>query len=315
MRRRSLVLPFSLAAGFAACSDATSAPRVSIVTDLAVPRALLDKVTKLTVTVLEGEATCDPATGSVTKGAGAKELVANKALASTGCAGGARFCGDLDIDRSDATRVFAATGTDASGATLATGCASAVASGATLAVSIKMVRYLAPAVCGDGTVQPTEQCEPGGTPLCDATCQTNEVLLSTGSTQNKTTSGSPGDKTDPALLWPQGTGTAGWFYAFYTDRATGTSNNSDVGMRVMDADLAPLRPRRWPSRRRRSSCRTARTTTSCRRARRPSTRRSRARPRWAASSGSSSRTRTRPARTVSTCTSAPWTPAASPIRA
>jgi hypothetical protein len=240
MRRRSYELLFTLSAAFLACGDSSQAPRVAVVTNLTMPRALLDRVTKLSITVLEGEATCDPATGTVTKGAGATELVANHALGSAGCAAGAKFCGDVTIDRSAAPRVFSATGTDGAGATLATGCATATASDATLAVSIKMVRFLAPAVCGDGTIQPTEQCEPGGTPLCDASCQTNEILLSAGSTANRTTTGAPGDKTDASFLWQQGTDTTGWFYAFYTDAATGVSNNTDVGMRVMDGDLSAL---------------------------------------------------------------------------
>lgn len=245
MRSRSLGLVLSVSAASAAsvaCGDASVvAPRVSVVTSLTLPRGLLDRVTKLTITVLEGDARCDPQAGAVAVGAGsAKELVSKRPLGAVGCAAGAKFCGDVTLERSSAVRVFSATGTDASDATLARGCAAASASEATLAVSIKMVRYLAPAVCGDGTVQPTEQCEPGGTAVCDASCQTNEVLLSAGASSNETSSGSPGDKTDASFLWPQGTGAAGWFYAFYTDRATGVPNDTDVGMRVLDADLSPL---------------------------------------------------------------------------
>lgn len=249
MRRRSLrVLRSSVAsaalllaafAGLGACGAETTIPRVHVVTDLSAPRALLDRVTKLTVTVLEGGASCEPGTGVVTRGERTKEI-ASKALATTGCAPGARFCGDVSIPQSAEPRVFAATGSGDGDALIALGCTEATASEDTVALTIRMARYLEPAACGDGRLQPTEQCEPGGTALCDAQCQSQELLLSVGATANGTTSGAVGDKSSPSFLWPAAAGTAGWFYAFYTDRATGTPSATDIGMRVMGDDLSPL---------------------------------------------------------------------------
>jgi hypothetical protein len=230
-----LLAPLVAALPLGACGDAGDAPRVRIATNLTVPRALLDRVAALGVTVYEG-ASCDDATGVATKDGATK--IAERPLASTGCIAPAKFCGDLQIEKSDAPRVFEAIGTDASGATLATGCATATVNQDALPVSIRMFRFLAPAVCGDGVVQPTEQCEPGGTATCDETCQSSEILLSTGSTQNGTSTGQVGDKTDPFFLWPTGAAQAGWFYAFYTDHVPG-AKNVDVGMRVMNDDLTP----------------------------------------------------------------------------
>jgi hypothetical protein len=238
MASRSLPL-LALLPAFASCGDAAQAPRVQVATSLLMPRALLDRVTKLTITVLEGDAACDVATGKVTPGT-AREIVTKRALGTSGCAAGAKFCGELTIDKSDAVRVFSATGTGDGDAVLATGCASAKVDADAVPVAIKMVRFLSPAVCGDGTLQPTEQCEPGGSALCDETCQSNELLLSVGASANKTSTGVVGDKTSPSLLWPTGSAAAGWFYAFYTDRATGFPNNSDVAMRVMGDDLSAL---------------------------------------------------------------------------
>ncbi|AKV01720.1 Putative hemagglutinin/hemolysin-related protein [Labilithrix luteola] len=239
--RTALALATPLVAG-AGCGTTEQSPNVAIATNLALPRGLLDHVTKLTLSVTEGAVTCDASTGQLTfpnGTAGAREIL-KKALGTTGCADNARFCGDVTIDKSDAMRVFAATATGDGDTTLAIGCTQAKVDQDQLPLSIKMVRFLAPAVCGDGTIQPTEQCEPGGTLACDDDCQSKEVLLSTGSSQNGTTTGGSGDKSSPFFLWPAQTGTNGRFVAFFTDRATGSANNEDIGLRVMGDDLAPL---------------------------------------------------------------------------
>jgi hypothetical protein len=242
MLRRVLSLGVPAVVLVAACAENHEAPRVAIATNLVLPRGVLDRVTKLSITVLEGAVTCDETIGQTTLGAeGANELK-KLDLVTTGCAAGAKFCGDVTIDKSDAVRVFSAVAKDANDVTLALGCTQAKVDQDALPLSIKMFRYLAPADCTDMVLQPTEQCTPGKTATCDDACQTKELLLSTGSTQTGTQTGGPGDKTDPFLLWPEGaaTGTQGRFFAFYTDKAVTGSGNVEVSLRALTADLTPI---------------------------------------------------------------------------
>lgn len=234
--RSAFFLAFVVAA---ACGRAEDS-RVAISTKLIAPRALLDRADKLELRVLEGgQVTCETTNGTVANDATGKEI-ARQDLGDSGCASGARFCGNVTIEKSDAVRVFGATAKDAAGATIAVGCASAKIDQDNVPLAIAMFRYLEPATCGDGEVQPTEQCEPPGGALCDDQCQSNELLLSTGSTGNKTDTGGPNDKTDPFFAWPSGSGNAGRFLAFFTDKKTGTSNNTDVGIRAMSDSLDAL---------------------------------------------------------------------------
>jgi hypothetical protein len=242
---RRVLPPLLLGTALAsACAETNEAPRVAIQTNLALPKGVLDRVTKLSLTVLEGSVTCDEAAGQTTLPGGptAATEVAKRDLATTGCAAGVTFCGDITIEKSDALRVFSAVAKGPDDATLAIGCAQAKVDRDALPLAIKMFRYLAPPDCSDAIIQPTEQCAPGGSAICDATCQTKELLLSVGSTQTGTQTGVAGDKTDPYLLWPAGpaTGTTGRFFAFYTDKAVTGSGNVEVSLRAMTADLSPI---------------------------------------------------------------------------
>ncbi len=228
----------------AGCATKDEAPRVSVATHLVLPRGVLDKVTKLTLTVTEGNVTCDAAAGQTALPGGptAATEIAKRDLASAGCAAGVKFCGDIAIEKSDAVRVFSAVAKGSDDATLAIGCAQATVNQDALPLAIKMFRYLAPPMCGDAVLQPTEQCEPGNTAVCDASCLSKELLLSIGATQTGTKDGKAGDKSDPMLLWPAGTaaGMQGRFFAFYTDRAVAGTANVEVSLRAMTADLSPI---------------------------------------------------------------------------
>lgn len=242
MLRRVTTLGLLGTALAGACAATTEAPRVAINTNLALPKGVLDRVAKLNLTVREGNVTCDEAAGQTALPGGpegAKEI-ATRELATSGCAAGVKFCGDITIEKSDAIRVFTATAKGDGDATLAIGCTQAKVDQDALPISIKMFRYLAPADCSDAVIQPTEQCTPGGTAVCDDTCLTKELLLSVGSTQTGTQTGAPGDKTDPALVWPQQSGIQGRFFAFYTDRAVSGSNNVEVSLRAMNDAFSPI---------------------------------------------------------------------------
>ena len=249
MNRRALArshAPYAFALGlgalaYAACSDeGGDRLRVAVTADLVAPRTLLDRAATLDIAVLEGEVSCDEATSLATLPTDATKVrtVTTRELGTAGCAAGARFCGDLQVEKSAAPRVFLATAR--SGAeTVAVGCTTAKVDQERVALRIRMVRYVAPAVCGDGVVQLTEQCEPPRSAVCDDQCHTLELPLSTGAAGNGTEDGQPGEKEAPFLLWREGGGDAGRFYAFYTDRATSTTA-PDVGLRVMGDDLTPL---------------------------------------------------------------------------
>lgn len=208
--------------------------RASIVTDLVAPRALLDRATSLSVVVLEGEATCDEATGLVTRAKDATKVrtLVERTLGSIGCAAGARFCGDVPVEKASVPRVFAATAKDATDAAIAVGCTTAKVDQERLSLRIRLLRYVAPSVCGDGKLQPTEQCEPGGGELCDDACQTREVLLSAPA--NGLRAGDPGDKASPFALWPEGPESR--FTVFFSD-ATGADGIPHVALATRAADF------------------------------------------------------------------------------
>jgi hypothetical protein len=225
-----------------ACGETNETPRVAVVTNLAVPNGVLDHASKLTLTVLEGNVTCDDTLGRVALPGGpeAAKEIARRDLSAAGCVAPAHFCGDLTIEKSETPRVFSAMALGADDATVASGCATATVNQDALPIAIKMFRFLEPATCGDLVIQPTEQCEPGNTPICEADCTTKELLLSVGSALGGTLTGRSVDKTDPFLLWPQQSGTQGRFFAFYTDRAVTGTNNVEIALRALNADLTPI---------------------------------------------------------------------------
>ncbi len=225
-----------------------SAPRIAIGTGL-LPRAVLDKVVKLRLTVLEGSVACDPTIGQTTlpDGPSAAKQIAQRDLGTTNCAAGAKFCGDLDIEKSETPRVFSAEAKGDGDTTLAIGCATVTVNTDAVPIPIKMFRFIAPSNCGDMVIQPTEQCETPGTATCDAACTTKEILLSTGSSSpGGTITGNPGDKSDPFFLWPSTSGKSGRFFAFFTDRAVPNSN-FEISMRGMTDDLSAVGASEFPA--------------------------------------------------------------------
>jgi hypothetical protein len=241
MRSRSRAGLGSGAAGalvaLVACASHDDGTRVSVAPTLIFTKGLLDGVTKLTMQVYDAApaVACDPATGRVTL-TGKVDPFLTKDLGP--CSGGrGRFCGQLEIAKKDSDRVFAAIAR--AGATeVAGGCAVAKVNQNELPLEIKMVRLVPPSVCGNGNVEPAEQCEPAGSatdPMCDESCHTKEIRLSTRG--SGTVDGNPGQKTSPWFLWPSGTGNAGRFFAFYSDAA---ASSPEISMRVMSEELLPV---------------------------------------------------------------------------
>ena len=204
------------------------------------PSDLFSNVSKITLKVFDTSTgiDCAAASGTVT-GADTATALATLDLNSTGCTPPLRYCGTLTIAESDTDRVFQAQGFGGNGSQVATGCARAKINQTALPLQITMERFVAPATCGNGTVEPTEQCE-GMSFHCDSMCHSTEVLLSSGSGANNTTTGKAGDKFDASFLWPSQSGQSGSFFAFLTDR---TSGANDIGMRILsDKWLLPTAP-------------------------------------------------------------------------
>jgi hypothetical protein len=231
----------ALAVAGGACAHDGAAP-ISVGPSLLFPRGLLQSVASVVVReYYAGPAACDPSSGEVT-GAGAAD--ATVALSQDGCTGGAVWCGSMQIASSDATRVFSAEADDSGGSAVAVGCAQLVVNQQTEPLTITMKRVITAPTCGDGVLQATEQCDPPGAAgdlVCDASCHTKEELLSAvDSAPGVTAPGQarPGDRTAPALLWPQGAAPAGRLVALWQDATD--PPDTHVALRVLGDDLDAL---------------------------------------------------------------------------
>lgn len=243
MFRRSVVAVGLLAAAVcpSACSSDSSA-NISIAPSLLFPKALLDNVTKLTLTVVDSNGGAVDCGSDGAPTGDASHPILTKDLTSNGCANGAKFCGDVQIVESNDVLVFGAAGFDSTGAQVATGCGKAAVNQDALPVQITMKRFIPSSVCGDGVIGATEQCEGGSDTdtVCDASCHTKEILLSGGHAANSTVgtvNGTAGDKKNPSFVWPTQSGAPGRFVALFGDSSP--PSVTKVTMRVLGDDLHP----------------------------------------------------------------------------
>lgn len=249
MRRRLLLglcpgLPLLALAG--ACVADTDAP-VSIGLVLRAPAGLLSQATAVRLQVFDaGKATCEP-TGHVSSvPSGAQSF----SLQSQGCAKGVAWCKDITLDKDGSTKMFAVVASNAAGV-LAEGCAKATINQDPLEVDIQVQRYLPPSCCGNGKLEPGEQCEAATTTtacpgvaadaVCAADCTSIEIPVDREA-------GAPhpavGAKSEIALAFCPGSadnGLQNGLRAAFTDTATGTSGGADVALRAFDAALFPLK--------------------------------------------------------------------------
>jgi hypothetical protein len=241
--RAALVAVSLVLAMATACSGGDGPARTGLAPSLLFPSGLLQSAAQVVVReYYAGPAACDATSGTVT-GAGVPDAATT--LSDIGCAGSAVWCGDMQVTTSGAARVFGAEADDASGTAVAFGCTQLIVDQPTEPLTITMVRVVVPSTCGDGIVQPTEQCDPPGAPgdlVCDSTCHTKEELVSAVNA----TSGVPapgaataGQRTVPAVVWPSGTGaTSSRFIALWQDATDPPYTH--VGMRVLGGDLDAL---------------------------------------------------------------------------
>jgi hypothetical protein len=232
--RRPAVLLAGIGVAIVACSSGDGV-HVGVAPTLTFPKGLLDGVTRVSVTVLDGAAgaSCDAKTG-VASGGGSP--LASKDLGTSGCAAGAKFCGDLQLEKSDDARVFGAQAfTAASQTPVATGCAIATVNQDTISVKIQMLRFVPPATCGGKTSPVPVQCAAPGSDtdiVCGTDCLSKEVYLSKGDLA--TTSDSK-QKVKPFFVWPAAASSP--FLGYWGDRSP--AGRTQIAMRVMSDDLHP----------------------------------------------------------------------------
>jgi hypothetical protein len=231
MRARHVAVLALLAA---ACTSSGSEPvDVSLAPSFLGPKDLFNGLTSIKLTVYDSAAgvDCNAMTGAITGADGVMPLQSVD-LTNMNCPSQYKWCGSLTITESDTDRIFQAVGMKGS-TEQATGCTRTAIKDAAPQLNITMERFVPPAMCGNGTVEPTEQCE-GKSFYCDDMCHSTEVLLSVGTAQNNTLTGAAGQKFDPFFLWPEGSGNDGRFFAFFTDNVSDQMNKvNDVGMRVL----------------------------------------------------------------------------------
>jgi hypothetical protein len=197
---------------------------------------------------------CNPNTGRLydTLGdAGVAPLVASKMATSSGCGTGYDRCFTTGInvpDSNTSPRVFSVIGYADAAQTMpiAYGCTSTMLDVDAQATATVNITLFPASTCGMApyTLQPPQTCnEPpsdsGTPPICSATCQTPEELLSVGTGNvdggSKTMTGTAGQKSNPSFVWPAG---GQDFVAVFGDTAT-TAGTSQISVRFLSDALTP----------------------------------------------------------------------------
>lgn len=252
MRRSRLLLglipTLPIAAAIGAC---TSAP-VQIGFVLRNPLGLLDQAKTVSLTVFDstkGKCLSSGHVDNIPTGEGVQTFELKK----DGCAGGAAWCTEIELDRDGTEKVFASVAKGSSGI-LAEGCAVTKIDQDPLAVDIKVQKYNPPACCNDGMLQTGEQCDfgPAGTCLkaeggqcagivadavCRCDCTAEEILLSVDNAAPPVlTNGAAGTKVDLAMAFSPGLdATKNALRTFYTN--TAEAGGGDVHMRLLRDDF------------------------------------------------------------------------------
>lgn len=251
MRRSRLLLgliptlPMAIAIG--AC---TTAP-VQIGLVMRTPLGLLDQAKTVSLTVFDAsKGECMP-NGHVTNVPA--EGVQTFDLKKGGCAAGASWCTDIELDRDSTQKIFAVVAKGSSGI-LAEGCAVAKIDQDPLEVDIKVQRYNPPACCNNGSLEAGEQCDTGSSgncingtggkcggivadAVCRCDCTAEEILLSIdNSAPPALTNGAVGTKTGLVLAFSPGLdATKNALRAAYMN--TAEVGGGDIHMRFLQGDL------------------------------------------------------------------------------
>jgi hypothetical protein len=250
MRRRRLLLGFvpclPLLALPGACAPTNDGP-VSIGLVLRAPAGLLAQATAVKLSVFDAaKAKCLPTGHASAIPAGAQSF----ALQNSGCAKGVAWCKQIALDEDGSSKMFAVVASNAAG-TLAEGCATAAINQDPLEVDIKVQRYLPPACCGDGKLEPGEQCDSGtasggdcpgitADAVCSVACTSIEIPLDRTPTDKPPAAGT---KAELALAFCPGAPDKhlqNGLRAVFTDTSATATGGSDVAIRDLDQGLYPL---------------------------------------------------------------------------
>jgi len=239
--RLGLALPIALS--FVSCSGDHQERGARVDFGFVVPQALLDQVDsmKLYVVGASDELACDDATGKVTSdittAEGVQVFDLRRGTQAAPCPEGAVYCSEEITLPTDASRtlVFQAVGYRQQ-ATYAVGCRAAAVNSNPFYVDLVMHRYIPTAVCGNGTLEPGEQCEGTGgppaadDPMCDTTCRSRELLLSSDnkSGSQQILNAPPQSKSQVELAWAPGAP----LHAVFQD-----TNGNEVNYRQLLPDM------------------------------------------------------------------------------
>jgi hypothetical protein len=166
-------------------------------------------------------------------------------LSKTGCDDGLAWCGEVQVERTEDPTVFAAIA-KAQGQTILQGCTITPVNQDPLEVEIEMQQFLEPPCCGDGKLQPGEQCDPGGLTACGEVpadevcfpnCTTAEVLLSTAGTVKPLLTNETRTKSELAMAFCPGNAQIGTaLRTLFRSKDSKAAGGSDINLRVMSTD-------------------------------------------------------------------------------
>ncbi|HQP35631.1 MAG TPA: hypothetical protein PLI95_10635 [Polyangiaceae bacterium] len=232
----------------AACTHEAARQEASIGLGFVVPQALFDRIDSMKLYIVEAsdEWGCDEETGATTgelaSAEGVQVFDLRRGTPAAPCPDDAAYCSEPITLPTDANRalLFQAVGYHEQD-TYAVGCRTAAVNSDPFHLHLVMHRHLAEAVCGNGELEPGEQCEgDGGTPsegdpMCDTQCRSKELLLSSDnqSGSSQILNAPAQSKSRVSLAWAA----AGPLHAVFQDK---NGTNSEINYRQLLPDMGQV---------------------------------------------------------------------------
>jgi hypothetical protein len=148
------------------------------------------------------------------------------------CAGTGTFCGNIVLESATSERLFIATGRDEGGSPFMRACTIQTIGKPTETVTLKLLRALGKANCGNKSIEVPETCDAANDAACDTMCQTKELYASAGSADTGTSDANK--KARSRSVWGTGTAYAGRFFTAFEEDVAG---NREISMRVLSETL------------------------------------------------------------------------------